>query len=546
MAGNSSAMEGSGAYSITDYFAGAGGVFITGSSGYVGSLVLEKLLRSTDVERVYVLLRAKKDEDIQARLDSMLNKNPLMHLLRGNPVLGKVRAVAGNMLLPGLGISADDRATLQRDVQTVIHCAADIRLEVGIQDLLRANYEGTRQLLNMARSFSDLRAFVHVSSAYTNMNAPQGSLVKEAIYPLSYGDQPVDDHELVQVRPRPGPARSAGAGRPACIQQATAESSVGSSCGVNCWPARPLARAHWQFERIFYRPGCESPGAGLGHLAGWDSAAAATTHHHRLGAHTHSLSLASRRIRHAQPNTPTDTCCVLPHTCPTTTITTHTPKNMRVHTHQELLDMPPHNANLRAEGLLSQWNFPNNYTLSKHLAEYMLADYQAHLHMPIAIVRPTLISSVARDPYPGVPARRARGVRAVCVPVGVWCVCAGCLRSPHCQAAMTAHSPPAAAHPPGAVLSLHTHAHTHTHTHARTHARAHTHTHTHTTPQASRATLRATWAPRSPSWPGCSTPRTPACTRPATCGTSSRQTWLATSSSPRQQQSGRARPTRAW
>lgn len=186
-------------YSIQEFFAG-GGVLVTGSSGYVGSLVLEKLLRSTDVERVYVLLRAKKDEDIQSRLDAMLNKSPVMHLLRGNPVLGKVKAIAGNMLLPGLGISLEDRQTLQRDVQTVIHCAADIRLEVGIQDLLRANYEGTRQLLNLARSFSNLAAFVHVSSAYTNMNAEQGSLVKEAIYPLSHGDQPVDDHDLVQVR----------------------------------------------------------------------------------------------------------------------------------------------------------------------------------------------------------------------------------------------------------------------------------------------------------------------------------------------------------
>jgi hypothetical protein len=63
--------------------------------------------------------------------------------------------------------------------------------------------------------------------------------------------------------------------------------------------------------------------------------------------------------------------------------------------------MPAHNANLRAEGMLAQWNFPNNYTFSKHLAEYMVADYQKRFNMPVAIVRPTLISSVARDPYPG-------------------------------------------------------------------------------------------------------------------------------------------------
>lgn len=163
-------------------------------------LVLEKLLRCTDVDKVYVMLRQKKGEDIQTRLDKMINSSPLMHLLRGNPVLQKVRAVAGDMTAAGLGISLADRQLLQREVQTVIHCAADIRLEVGIQELLRANYEGTRQLLDMARSFNSLNAFVHVSSAYTNMNATPGSLVKEAIYPLSYGDQAVCDHELVQVR----------------------------------------------------------------------------------------------------------------------------------------------------------------------------------------------------------------------------------------------------------------------------------------------------------------------------------------------------------
>jgi hypothetical protein len=52
----------------------------------------------------------------------------------------------------------------------------------------------------LAATFGGLKAFVHVSSAYTNMNATPGSLVHESIYPLTYGDQPVVDSELVQVR----------------------------------------------------------------------------------------------------------------------------------------------------------------------------------------------------------------------------------------------------------------------------------------------------------------------------------------------------------
>jgi fatty acyl-CoA reductase len=192
-----------GYYSILDHFRG-GSVLLTGASGYVGALVLEKLLRCTDVEKIYVMLRAKRGEDIQSRLQKMLQQSPVMHLLRNNAVLDKVSAISGDMTAVGLGINSSDKQLLQREVQTVVHCAADIRLEMGIQQLLQANYEGTRQLLDLARSFNSLQAFVHVSSAYTNMNATPGSLVHESIYRLSYGDQLVSDQDLVRVSAQKG------------------------------------------------------------------------------------------------------------------------------------------------------------------------------------------------------------------------------------------------------------------------------------------------------------------------------------------------------
>jgi thioester reductase-like protein len=185
-------------YSIHEHFDG-GAVFLTGASGYVGALVLEKLLRCTNIDTVYVMLRAKKDEQVQERLNKMCKSSPVMHLLRDNPVLQKVKAIAGDMKAAVIGISKEDLLLLKQSVHSVIHCAADIRLEVGIQELLQTNYEGTRQLLEMAETFDNLKSFVHVSSAYTNMNATPGSLVQESIYPLTYGDQPVCDSELVQV-----------------------------------------------------------------------------------------------------------------------------------------------------------------------------------------------------------------------------------------------------------------------------------------------------------------------------------------------------------
>lgn len=60
-----------GTYSIKGEFDGAV-VFITGASGYIGSVVLEQLLRTTNVATVYLLLRPRRGQDIQARADALL------------------------------------------------------------------------------------------------------------------------------------------------------------------------------------------------------------------------------------------------------------------------------------------------------------------------------------------------------------------------------------------------------------------------------------------------------------------------------------------
>lgn len=49
-------------------------VFVTGATGLIGKVLIEKLLRSCpDVRRVFVLLREKKSKDIATRLEEMKN-----------------------------------------------------------------------------------------------------------------------------------------------------------------------------------------------------------------------------------------------------------------------------------------------------------------------------------------------------------------------------------------------------------------------------------------------------------------------------------------
>lgn len=46
-------------------------VLITGGTGFMGKILIEKLLRSTDVSTIYVLIRPKKGKDVHVRMDEI-------------------------------------------------------------------------------------------------------------------------------------------------------------------------------------------------------------------------------------------------------------------------------------------------------------------------------------------------------------------------------------------------------------------------------------------------------------------------------------------
>lgn len=46
-------------------------------------------------------------------------------------------------------------------------------------------------------------------------------------------------------------------------------------------------------------------------------------------------------------------------------------------------------------------DFPNTYTLGKHLTEELVADFHKEGRLPVVIVRPTLVCGLSGAPYPG-------------------------------------------------------------------------------------------------------------------------------------------------
>jgi long-chain acyl-CoA synthetase len=128
--------------------------------------VLARLLEAGD-RKVVALVRAADDAAAEDRLYGVLNtlwRDP-------SPYRENVRAVAGDVTSPGLGLEQAQRTALAEEVGAVMHCAASISFDLPLDEARAINVEGTREVIGFAReckALGRLERFVHVSTAYVS------------------------------------------------------------------------------------------------------------------------------------------------------------------------------------------------------------------------------------------------------------------------------------------------------------------------------------------------------------------------------------------
>src|SRR3954466_14975389 len=119
-------------------------VFLTGATGFLGMEVLVRLLERGDRD-VVALVRGADGAAAEERLDGTLDK-----LWRDpSPYRSRVRAVAGDLTAPGLGISQDERARVAQECGAVLHCAASISFDLPLEEARQINVEGTREVIEL-------------------------------------------------------------------------------------------------------------------------------------------------------------------------------------------------------------------------------------------------------------------------------------------------------------------------------------------------------------------------------------------------------------
>ena len=145
-------------------------VFLTGATGFLGMEVLARLLERGDRE-VICLVRAADQAAAEERLEIVLGtlwEDPA-------PFRPLVRAVAGDVTRPGLGIDGAIRTSLAEEIGAVLHCAASITFDLPLAEARQINVEGTREVVGLAReakALGRLERFVHVSTAYVSGRHP--------------------------------------------------------------------------------------------------------------------------------------------------------------------------------------------------------------------------------------------------------------------------------------------------------------------------------------------------------------------------------------
>jgi fatty acyl-CoA reductase len=156
-------------------------VFITGATGFVGKVLLEKLLRSCPgIKKCYTLVRPKKGQTPQERMEMVIKSKLYDKLRESMPDLNeRVVAVCGDMLEPRLGLSPEDETMVTADTNIVFHSAATVKFNEELKLSVQMNVLGVRRIIELARKMSNLEALIHVSTAYANCDKMS---VKEMVY----------------------------------------------------------------------------------------------------------------------------------------------------------------------------------------------------------------------------------------------------------------------------------------------------------------------------------------------------------------------------
>jgi HAD superfamily hydrolase (TIGR01490 family) len=180
--------------------------FITGATGFLGTALVERILRCIPEAEITVLVRPGRRADAAARLAREVIKNDCFDRLRSelgegfaDVVARRVRAVPGDVGQDGLGLDDDGRAALAAS-DVVVHSAATVSFDAPLTQAVEINLLGPARVGAAVAAAGSGTHLISVSTAYvasTHQGEAKEELLSENRFTLD-----VDWHEEVRATRR--------------------------------------------------------------------------------------------------------------------------------------------------------------------------------------------------------------------------------------------------------------------------------------------------------------------------------------------------------
>jgi len=148
-------------------------ILLIGATGFIGKVWLAQLLSEVpQIGKIYLLIRRQRATASQRRFEKILEESPVfdrLHEQLGDQfaeyVSARVEAIEGDVSQPDLGLAAETRAKLARDLDLVVNSSGLTDFNPDLREALASNVGPVVYLIKFLRG-SDHAALMHLSTCY--------------------------------------------------------------------------------------------------------------------------------------------------------------------------------------------------------------------------------------------------------------------------------------------------------------------------------------------------------------------------------------------
>ncbi|XP_037408714.1 alcohol-forming fatty acyl-CoA reductase-like isoform X2 [Triticum dicoccoides] len=176
---------------VASYFGGKN-ILITGSTGFLGKVLVEKILRvQPGVRKVFLLVRATNDESARHRIQTEVTRREIFQVLRekygngfGDFIQEKVCPLAGDVICEDFGLDTAKLKELSKNMDIIVNGAATTNFYERYDVAFDTNVLGAKHMYAFANKCIKLKMLLHISTAY--VSGEQEGLILEK--PFIMGD----------------------------------------------------------------------------------------------------------------------------------------------------------------------------------------------------------------------------------------------------------------------------------------------------------------------------------------------------------------------